>query len=175
MKKAGLVVILIVSFMALFPISWRLADPFFTHPFRKGLHNDPVLLVCPDHVEIHWLHELPDGSPVSMGARCTFNVEPGRQKWVEQTVRVLPSPNPGKSAWRIRVKQVGEAQQQIDLELLGDGIFGMIYETNPGGIVPLQSRLAGPSGAAFPLVINVILWATGWCLVRLGRKAWERV
>ena len=170
MKKAAFILVLVVSFLALFPLSWRLADPLFTHPFRKDLPSDPVLLVCPDHVEILWLHNLSDGSPVPMGTGCTLNVMPERQKWVEKPVRALPAPNPGKASWQIHVKQVGEAHQQIALELIGDGISGLIYEAKQNVAIPLNSRLTGPLGVVFPLLINVLLWFTVWGLIWVVRK-----
>jgi hypothetical protein len=163
MKKAALIIALALTFVALFPISWRLADPLFTHPFRQDLSADPVLLVCPDRVEIRWLHELPEDSP--MGAGCTFNVAPERQVWVEKAVPALLAPAPGKASWFIRVKQIGPTKQQIDLELRGDGIFGMIYEVTQNQIAPLRSRVTGPGGAFSPFIVNVILWGTGWLAV----------
>ena len=46
MKTAVLIVALVASFIALFPLSLRLADPFFTYPFRKDWRH-AVLLICP--------------------------------------------------------------------------------------------------------------------------------
>jgi hypothetical protein len=105
-------------------------------------------------------------SPVPGGAGYTFNVAPERQAWVESKVRSAPSPN-GRAAWIIHIQQLGHLTQQIQLELLGDGITGIVYEAGPEGIVPLRSRLAGPARAFVILAVNLLLWGGFWLLVRL--------
>jgi len=170
MRKLALIVIVPLSFVALLPLSWRLADPLFSRPFDKTLVGDPVLLVCPDHVEILRLHDISGGEPHSRIAGCTFNVAPERQKWVETALRVLPTPIPSKASWRIRVKQVHEADQQIDLELLGDGISGLLYEVKRDEITPMKSRLTGPGGALYALAIDFGLWTAAWCILLFGRR-----
>ena len=159
--------LLIASFIGLFPISIRLSDPAFTHSFRTGWqYQYPVLLVWPDNVEMRWFHDISEVSPVPKGAGYTFNVAPKRQAWVESKVRRTPSPN-GNASWIIHVKQLGHLKQRIQLELLGDGITGIVYEAGPEGIVPLRSTLAGPAGAFVILAINLLLWGGFWLLVRL--------
>jgi hypothetical protein len=165
-RKIVLIVLLTASFIGLFPISIRLADPALTHSFRTGWqYQYPVLLVWPDHVEMRWFHDISEVSPVPMGAGYAFNVAPERQAWVESKVRSTPSPN-GNAAWIIHVKQLGHLKQRIQLELLGDGITGIVYEAGPEGIVPLRSRLAGPAGAFVILAVNLLLWGGFWLLVR---------
>lgn len=100
-------------------------------------------------------------SPVPKGAGYTFNVAPERQAWVESKVRSTPSPN-GNAAWIIHIKQLGRLNQRIQLELLGDGITGIVYEAGPEGIVPLRSRLAGPAGAFVVLAVHLLLWGGFW-------------
>jgi hypothetical protein len=39
MKKVVLIVALVASFVAVFPLSIRLADPFFTFPFHNDWHH----------------------------------------------------------------------------------------------------------------------------------------
>jgi hypothetical protein len=164
-KKIVCSVLLLASFVACFPISIRVADPFFTHPFRTGWqYQYPILLVWPDHVEMRWVHNASELSPRSKGAAYTFNVEPERQAWVESTVRKTPSPN-GNAAWVIHVRQLGPARQQIQLELLGDGITGIVYEARPEEIVPLRSRLTGPAGAFVILAVQLVLWGGFWLLI----------
>src|SRR5207245_11225931 len=90
-KKAVLIVVLVASFIALFPLSARVADPFFTYPFHKDWHH-AVLLIWPDHVEARSLDDVAEVSPRSKDAPYTFNVAPGREAWVEEQVRRLPSP-----------------------------------------------------------------------------------
>jgi hypothetical protein len=166
-RTIALIALVIASFIGLFPISIRLADPAFTHSFRTGWqYLYPVLLVWPDHVEMRWFHDISEVSPVPKGAGYTFNVAPERQAWVESKVRSTPSPN-GDAAWIIHVKQLGHSKQQIQLEVLGDGITGIVYAAGPEGIVPLRSRLAGPAGAIVILAVHLLLWGGFWLLVRL--------
>ena len=164
-KRIVPVVLLIVSFVGFFPISIRVADPFFTHPFRTGWQYPyPILLVWPDHVEMRWVHNVSEVSPRPKSGSYSFNVDPKRQSWVESKVRNTPSPN-GNAAWIIQVKQLGPSRQQIQLELLGDGITGILYEARPEGIVPLRLRATGPEGAFVILAVQLLLWGWFWLLV----------
>jgi hypothetical protein len=169
-KRIILIVLLIASFVGLFPLSARLADPLFTYPFRSGWqYQYPVLLVWPEHIEIRWVQSISEVSPRPKGAPYTFNVAPERQAWVEKQVRNTPSPN-GNAAWIIHVRQLATARQQIQLELLGDGITGIIYEAGPEEITPLRSRLAGPSSSMVILGIHLLLWGGCWLVLWLIRR-----
>ena len=170
MRKLALILIMPLSFVALLPLSWRLADPLFWRPFDKNLVGDPVLLVCPDRVEVLRLHDISGGQSHSGIAGCTFNVAPERQEWVENALRVLPTPIPSRASWRIRIKQVNEADQQIDLGLLGDGISGLLYEVKRDEIIPLKSRLTGAGGALYALAIDFGLWTAAWRIFLFGRR-----
>jgi hypothetical protein len=176
MKKAVLTVTLVASFIAVSPLSVRLADPFFTYPFHKDSYH-PVLLVWPDHVEARSFNDVAEVSPRSKDAPYTFSVTPDREAWVKEQVRRLPSPN-GSASWTIHVKQLGASRQQIRFELMGDGISGLIYEAQPDKIIPLRSRLGGPAGAFVILAANLVLWSGGWLSVwfvgRVIRKRRQR-
>jgi hypothetical protein len=162
------VVLLVASFIGLFPLSIRLADPLFTHPFHTGWQYEyPVLLVWPDHVEMRWFHDISEVSPRSKDAAYTFNVAPERQAWVEKNVRSTPAPHGADASWIIHVKQTGPSRQQIQLELLGDGITGIIYEAGSEEIVPLRSRDIGPAGAFAVLAVHLLLWGGFWVLLLL--------
>lgn len=162
------------SFIALFPISWFLADPLFSHPFEDRYFGSPVLLVWPDHIEIRQFHHVSEVSPRPKDAGYTFNVAPERQAWVEQQVRDAPAPQPTKAGWTIHVKQLGPARQRIQLELMGDGVNGLIYEALTDKISPLQTRRTGPGGALIAGGINVLLWEAFWLLVWWTSKLLRR-
>ena len=163
MKKAALVVALVTSFIAVFPLSIRLADPFFTFPFHKDWYHC-VLLVWPGHVEARSFDDLAEVSPRPKDASYTFKVSPDRESWVKEQVRKLPSPN-RNSSWTIKVKQHGASRQEIRLELVGDGIAGLIYEAQPDQIIPLRSRLGGPAGAFVILAAHLLLWGSAWVVL----------
>ena len=168
-------VFMAVSFVGLFPISVRLADPFFTHPFRTGWqYQYPVLLVWPDHVEMRWFHDLSEVSPRPRDAGYTFNVAPERQHWVEQQVRSTRLPKGLDAGWVINVKQIGPSEQQIELEMLGDGITGLIYEAEPDVIVPLKSRLTGAGGSMIVLIVHLLAWGFSVLLLWLVSRALGR-
>jgi hypothetical protein len=155
--------------VALFPISLRLADPLFTHPFRIGWqYRYPVLLVWPDHIEIRWFRNVSEVSPRPKDAGYTFNVAPERQAWVESRVRNTPSS--GDSSWIIHVKQLGPSRQRIQLEVLGSGITGIVYEAEPDQIVPLRSRLAGPLSSLLILAVDLLGCGGAWFLIMSVRR-----
>ena len=172
MKKAALVFALVASFMAAFPLSMRLADRFFTFPFRKDWYQC-VLLVWPDHVEARSFDDLSEVSPRPKNASYSFNVSPDRETGVREQVRKLPSPN-GSAAWTIHVKQLGLSRQEIRLELMGDGITGLIYEARPDEIIPLRSRAGGPAGAFVILAANFVLWGAGWFVLWIMSRILRR-
>lgn len=160
MKKGVLIVALAASFIAMFPLSIRLADPFFTFPFHEDW-NHAVLLIWPDHVEARWFKDAAEVSPRPRTASYAFNIAPDQETWVKEQLRRLPSPN-GNASWTIHVKQLGPSRQEIQLDLIGDGITGLVYEAQADQIVPLCSRLAGPAGAFVILAANLALWGAGW-------------
>lgn len=168
MRKTLVIVALAVSFVAFFPISLRLADPLFTHPFARDSHSEyPVLLVWPDHVEIRRFHDVSEVSPRPKDAPYIFNIAPERQAWVEQQIHAMSRPNGVDAGWSIHVKQLGQSRQRIQLELLRDGINGLVYEAGPEKIMPLRSRLTGPAGAFIILGVHLLLWGGGGCLTWL--------
>jgi len=173
-RKAVLIVALVASFIAVIPLSGRFAGPFFTHPFHKDWPH-AVLLIWPDHVEARSFDEIAEVSPRSKDASYTFNVAPGREAWVRDQVRKLPSPT-GSASWTIHVRQLGASRQEIRLELMGDGISGLIYEAQPDKIIPLGSSFSGPAEAFVIMGANLVLWGGGWLLLWLVSRIirWHR-
>lgn len=154
-----------MAFFGLFPVSVRVADPLFTRPFQTGWqYSYPVLLVWSDHVEIRSFRDLSEISPRPGDAKYTFNVAPERQRWVEQEVRRIPLPKGVDAGWVIHVKQIGPSKQWIELEALGDGIRGLVYEARPDSIAPLKSRLAGPGGSFIVLAAHLLIWGSFWLI-----------
>src|SRR5437867_5640043 len=166
---------LVAGFIGLFPISVRVADPAFTHPFRTGWqYSYPVLLIWPDHVEMRWFRDLSEVSPRPKDAPYTFSVEPARQQWVEEQVRSTRLPKGIDAGWVIKVKQIGASKQRIQLEVLGDGIDGLIDEAHPDAIVPLNSRLTGPAGSMIILGVHILICSTfygvSWFVFRFFQR-----
>lgn len=165
-RKIALRLLQIVTFVGLFPTSVRLGDPLFTYPFRTGWQYEyPILLVWADHVEMRWFRDISEISPRPKAAKYTYTVEPQRQGWVEAKVRSTPAPNGADAGWIIHVKQLGPSRQQIQLELMGDGITGLIYEVRGDEVVPLRSRSAGPLSSYSILMVHLVLWGGLWFLV----------
>jgi len=175
MKKFALALAIIVSFFAFIPISIRLADPLFTHPFSNYPNfNLPILLVWPDHIEIRSVHDIAEISPPRKEATYAFNVPPEREAWVKQQVRDTPSPNPLKAGWIIHIRQLGRERQRIQLELMGDGYYGIVYEARAHEIIPLGKRLAGPGSAFVSLGVQLLVWGGAWCIAWLACTQWKK-
>jgi hypothetical protein len=175
MKKPLLILAVILSFFAFIPISARLADPFFTRPFdRYPNFVLPILLVWPDHIEIRSVHSIAEISPLPNNAGYSFNVPPEREAWVKQQVRDTPSPNPLKAGWIIHIQQLGPERQRIQLELMGDGYHGVVYEARPHEIIPIGKRLAGAGGAFVILGVHLPLWGGAWCIAWLASIQWKK-
>jgi hypothetical protein len=159
-RRDALIVLRIITFVALFPISVRLADSLFTQPFQAGLIH-PVLLVWPDRVEMQWFNSLSEVSPLAADANYSYSVPPERESWVKAKVRDTPSPN-GNAVWIIQVKQLGAGEQEIRLELMGDGITGIIYEATSNRITPLHTLRAGPLDSIKVLLVHLSVWGAIW-------------
>lgn len=160
------------TFVTLFPVAWRLADSFASSPWNS-IVDARVLLVWPDHIELLPVSRLPDFIPRSPRADYSFLVPPGRQQSVIDGLRSYPTPTDGTS-WRISVKSLGLDHQEIRLELLGDGIQGIVYEATKEKILPLKARLAGPGFAFIVLGLDVAMSAL-FCWVIILFKRYFRV
>jgi hypothetical protein len=134
--------------VGLFPVTVWITDPLATHAWDPRL-DTKVLLLWPDHIELRSISTLSEFSPRPLNAEYTFMVPTERMEWVKERLREAPNPN---ASWMIRVKTIGPVKQEVRLESMGDGYFGMIYEATPTNILPMRTRIAGP-GFAF-----VILW-----------------
>jgi hypothetical protein len=162
----------VLALIGLFPLSIRVAHPLFSRPYGERFEV-PVLLVFPDHVEVRLVRSLSKVAPPPTDAQYTFAIPPARQQWVERQLQTLPPPRPG-SIWKLRVSQLGNDTQRIDLEAYRDGFSGLIYDAHQNQIVPIAYRSAGP-GAAF-VVISIDVALSGalallvWGVLRLARQ-----
>ena len=149
-----LVLLVIGSLIVLFPLALRLANPFATLVYNPAI-DARILLLWPDRVELQPIRDLANFSPRPPNAAYTFLVPPERQAWVTEQLRASSTPTRGTS-WRMWIKPLEPGRQEIDLELLGDGIYGVVYEASSERIVPLRTRLAGPGFAFIVFGLDVV-------------------
>ena len=150
----ALVGILIVSLIALFPLAVRIANPFATLAYNPAV-DARILLIWPDRIELQPIRDLANFSPRPTSAGYSFVLPKERQEWVTEQLKTYSTPTSGTS-WRMRVKSLDSGNQEIDLELLGDGIYGVVYEASKDKVVPLKTRLAGPGFAFIVFGIDVL-------------------
>jgi hypothetical protein len=153
-SKIALVLLFVGSLIVLFPLALRLANPFATLAYNPAI-DARALLVWPDRIELQPIRDLANFSPRPVNAMYSFLVSPERQAWVKEQLGAYPTPTRGTS-WRLRVRSLEAGQQQIDLELLGDGIYGVVYVADQQKIIPLKSRLAGPGFAFIVFGLDVV-------------------
>jgi hypothetical protein len=158
------VLLLLVSFVGLFPLSVRIADPLATRRFDPSV-DARILLLWPDHIELRPVRSLSKISPRPADAEYTFLVPTERRAWVTSSLR--NDPHSGDASWIIHLKPLGPAKQRIQLELLGDGYCGIVYEATVDGIRPLGTRLAGPGFAVVILGVHLACWGGLWVAVSL--------
>ena len=158
--------LLALTFVAFFPLSIRIADPLLDRPFKPNRQRF-VLFLWPDHIEIHPLEltggimRRPENAPYN------FLIPQDRLKWVKQQLRQMPTPRPG-SAWNLRISQHDQNHQQVQLDLVRDGIVGLRYLASKDEIVPLYSRLNGPLGSLDILAVHIVIWGGTWLLLWVG-------
>jgi hypothetical protein len=152
-------------------VSIRIADPLATRKFDPSI-NTRVLLLWPDHIELRAISALNDVSPRSQNAACTFLIPKDRQAWVRDRLRRYPD-HARDASWIIAIKELGPTKDQ--LEILGDGFWGMVYEANAERVIPVGTRLAGFGFAFIVLGIHIACWGGFWLVVfafpRLLRKS----
>lgn len=162
----------VILCIALFPLSVRIADPLATREWDPGF-DTKVLLLWPDHIELRHVSTLAEVSPRATDASYSFVIPPERLAWVRERLQATP-PNQD-SGWMIQVRARGSDRQEIRLEAIGDGYYGMIYEASSQRIVPLRTRLAGPGFVFVILSIYVllctILFFLGRYILRLTRRS----
>ena len=155
MKKWVVLAVFVLSLIALLPVSLHLAEPFFTHRYEPN-YEVPVLLVFPERVEVRWVKDIAELVPLTRNPAYTFAIPSDRQQWVEEQLRRAPPPRPG-SAWSLRVRQLGDDTQRIELEAYRDGFTGLIYDARKTSITPVAYRRAGPGAAFVYLMFDVLL------------------
>jgi hypothetical protein len=155
-KKIAFGALLLLSFIGIFPLSLRIADPLATRKFDP-LINTRVLLLWPDHIELRPIGALNDFSPRPGNAAYTFLIPRDREVWVRDRLRSYPD-HARDASWIIAVKELGPDRQRIQLEILGDGFWGMVYEANAARVIPLGTRLAGPLCGFVILGIHPACW-----------------
>jgi hypothetical protein len=153
----------------LFPLAVRFAAPFATFPYDSTTVDGRVLLLWPDHIELQPIRALANFSPRPPNAEYSFMVPPERQSWVATQLKAYPSPTRSAS-WSLRVRALESGKQEIELELIGDGIYGVVYEANQQSIIPLKNRLAGPGFAFIVFGIDFLASLSIFLLVTLFRR-----
>ncbi len=172
LSRMILPVVMIGSLVGLFPAAVRLANPFATYPWNPAI-DARILLIWPDRIELQPIRALSDFSPRSPNAKYTFLVPVERQEWVTEQLRVYSTPTRSAS-WHMSVKRLEPGKQEIELELLGDGIYGVVYEASNEKIVPLKTRLADPGFAFIVVGIDVAGSALILLVGLLFRRFWLR-
>jgi hypothetical protein len=167
--KKWVALLIFVSFVGMLPLSVRIADPLFTRPFDPRIPS-PVLMIFPDRVEIRSDGKFSEISPRPKGAPYTFAVPPSQWAWVKEQLQRAPPPRPG-STWNLKIRQIENGKQRIELEAQRDGVAGLIYDASPDEIVPVASRIAGPGAAFLFAMIDTglccALWLSLWFAWRL--------
>ncbi len=171
-RKAVLALLLLASFVGLFPLSVWIADPLATRRFDPSV-DARILLIWPDHIELRPASTISKVSPRPPNAEYSFFVPSERQEFVRNSLRNYPHPTPAN--WVIHVRSLGPEKQRIQLELLGDGYYGIVYEATADGINPVGTRLAGPGFAFVVLGIHLVCWGSLWAAVLILNRFFRPV
>ena len=161
--------VLVTSLVALFPVSAHLADPLFSRTYDARFEV-PVLLVFPEHIEVRWVKKIAEVAPPPKDPSYTFSIPRDQQAWVEHQIQALPPPRPG-SFWKLRIEQLRDDTQRVDLEAYGDGFTGLIYQARKTSITPIAYRRAGPGAALLYVLIDVGLSCAISIILRIVIKS----
>jgi hypothetical protein len=166
-RRIAFGVLLLLSFVGLFPLSARIAHPLATRKFDPSL-DARILLLWPDHIELRPISTLNDVSPRPRNADYSFLVPKDREDWVRARLRAF-DPRPDAN-WVIRVKDLSRGRQRIQLEIISDGFWGTVYEADADHITPLGTRLTGPGFAFVVLAVHLVICGSMWRLVFVGKR-----
>jgi hypothetical protein len=170
--KKWVALLIFASFAGMLPLSVRIADPLFTKPFDARIPS-PVLMIFSDRVEVRSDGKFSEISPRPKGSTYTFSVPPSQLAWVKEQLKRAPPPRAG-STWNLKIHQIENGKQRIEIEAQRDGIAGLIYDATPDEIVPVASRIAGPGAAFLFALIDtglccalwLSLWFSWWLITR---------
>jgi len=146
-------IVFFASVVGLLQLTWRLARPLATSPWKPEPYGR-CLLVLPNRIELRPTAELPLFSPRAANAEYSFLVRPERRTWVVKQLSSYPTPTQSAS-WHLSVRSIDANTQEIELELLGDGFYGIVYRATTDTIVLSKLREAGPGFAFVVLGIDV--------------------
>jgi hypothetical protein len=170
--RIALILLCIGSLIGFFPLALRLATRFATFAYNPAI-DARILLLWPDRIELKPIRDLVTFSPRPPNAEYTFLIPPERLQWVTKQLRTYSTPTPSAS-WHMRVRSLEPGKQEIELELLGDGIYGVVYEASSEVVLPLRTKLAGPSFAFIVAGLDAAGCVLLLALLLLARRFWLR-
>jgi hypothetical protein len=162
LRRTLVIVLLLLSFVAIEPLSLRVAEHQFDHPYRPGWPSN-VLLVWPDHLELQELKTTDGVMHLQAGAPYMFFIPPDRQKVIQEQLSQMP-PAPCRGAWELHVTQRSSSLEEIQLDCVRDGMSGLRYQATSEMVHALSTRSTGNAGLVL-LPIHVAIWGSSWLLM----------
>lgn len=86
----------------------------------------------------------------------SFTIPTGRVALINEQLRRSQAERGAKGYPEIRVSQISEDRQFIELEILGDGLFESSYEASEKEIRPLKLMLTGPLFIFYPAATTLV-------------------
>jgi len=139
----------------------RIADSLTLKPIDDPYHAPfPVLVVSSDTARVDMVENPNDIPPPPEGT--SYLVPPERVTYFEQYIREHQSPQTD-SSWVLRVSPLSSDRQRIELFLMGDGVWGGVYDATSKTITPRFRKSTGPAFALVfgPLAfsLNCVVWS----------------
>lgn len=165
--RGVLIVLGFAAFVALtFAISWKVFENRAERDVSNSYVEDfPVVITTSEGSEVILRSSLetyrtdhPDYS---------FLVPDGKRDLINQHLRASQRDKRAKGTPVVRVEQLADGKQLIELEVYTEGLFVSRYEASDKEVGPLTIKLAGPLFLIFPCGSTLIVGILGLGLMNL--------
>ena len=159
----GSILFLIITFVASVKfLEKRLEDDVS----KSDVKEFPVVVITHDSAKV----TLIDTSERSKDKDQNFSflIPVGQEDKVNQWLRLSQQNRGAKGLPEVRVKQISEGRQEIELEIYSDGFFVSRYEAEDKQIRPLMLKITGPGWVFYPCSATLLIGGVSFGILQFG-------
>ncbi len=157
----GFIIFLVLTFV----ISWK----YFEKQAEEEVSDTkpeyfPVVIITPNRSELVFTKDLEKYEKDN--PNYSFLIPNGKEDLINKQLNDDQIRRNGKGTPRISAKTLAEGKQEIEFEIIGDGLFLSRYEANEKEIKPLMFKSSGPMFVIFPCGATFFFGFIGFFLLR---------
>lgn len=149
----------------IFAASWK----YFEKQAEENVLNTepeyfPVVVITPDKSELVFAKDLDKYEKEN--PNYSFLIPNGKEDLINKQLNDDQIRRHGKGTTRISAKTVAEGKQEVEFEIIGDGLFLSRYEATDKEMKPLMFKSSGPMFVMFPCGATFFFGFIGFLLLR---------